>query len=130
MFFCHLSLTFYRFVSKYLSSFGSKMNGNKPRDKSFKFLLFLVYLMNHIYQIKLFIYFLQNIENDFKADLLATVEQGHDSFIKALRNRHKNIQIVRTMWVNGNVKSALDAAVNMDDTSLMGDILAQINQSP
>jgi hypothetical protein len=34
------------------------------------------------------------------------------------------------MWVNGNVKNALDAAVNMDDTSLMADILTQINQLP
>lgn len=75
-----------------------------------------------------------NTENDFKiqqqTDLLSTVEAGHDSFIKALRNRQKNIQIVRNMWVNGNVKSALDAAVSMDDTSLMADILAQINQLP
>lgn len=74
------------------------------------------------------------MNNDFKiqqqVDLLTTVEVGHESIIKALRNRHKNIQIVRNMWVNGNVKNALDAAVNMDDTSLMADILTQINQLP
>lgn len=74
------------------------------------------------------------ISNDLKiekeVDLLTTVEIGHESFIKAIRNRHKNIQIVRNMWVNGNVRNALDAAVNMDDTSLMADILTQINQLP
>ena len=74
--------------------------------------------------------------------------------MKALRNRYKNIQFIKTMWMSGNIKvankyligwtcqdfeilslfkiyiqTALDAAVNLDDVSLMADILNQINSS-
>jgi katanin p80 WD40 repeat-containing subunit B1 len=62
-------------------------------------------------------------------DLSATIEQGHESFMKALKNRFKNTQMIRSMWINGSIKSALDTAANMNDTSLMADILSQINQS-
>jgi hypothetical protein len=37
-------------------------------------------------------------------DLLPTIEDGHDAFMRALQNRLKNIQIVRSMWTNGNIK--------------------------
>jgi hypothetical protein len=62
-------------------------------------------------------------------DLTTIVEQGHESFMKALKNRCKNTHMIRTMWINGSIKSALDTAANMNDTSLMADILGQINQS-
>jgi len=62
-------------------------------------------------------------------DLTNTVEQGHENFMKALKNRFKNTQIIRSMWINGSIKSALDTAAEMNDTSLMADILNQINQS-
>ena len=32
------------------------------------------------------------------------IESGHESLMKALRNRYKNIQFIRSMWANGNIK--------------------------
>ena len=32
------------------------------------------------------------------------IESGHESLMKALRNRFKNIQFIRSMWANGNIK--------------------------
>jgi katanin p80 WD40 repeat-containing subunit B1 len=57
------------------------------------------------------------------------IESGHESLMKALRNRFKNVQFIRTMWSNGSVKQALEAAVNLDDVTLMADLLSQINGS-
>lgn len=69
-------------------------------------------------------------QNMFDAmDFVQTIECGHESFMKALKNRNKNITIIRQMWINGNIKAAMDQAVNMNDTALMADILNQINQS-
>lgn len=76
--------------------------------------------------------FMPNADNQSKMDALdlsTTIEQGHESFMKALKNRFKNTQMIRSMWINGSIKSALDTAANMSDTSLMADILSQINQS-
>lgn len=76
--------------------------------------------------------FMPNQENQRKMDVLDltnTIEHGHDALMKALKSRYKNTQMIRSMWINGSIKSALDTAVSMNDTGLMADILSQINQS-
>ena len=37
-------------------------------------------------------------------DLVAAIESGHDSVMKAIRIRLRNIQNVRSIWTNGNIK--------------------------
>ena len=63
------------------------------------------------------------------ADIATTIESGHESFMRAMMSRFKNLQIVRNMWINGNIKSALEISSTMNDLSLMADILNQINSS-
>lgn len=76
--------------------------------------------------------FMPTPESQSKFDTMEfaqTIEQGHESFMRALKNRNKNITMIRQMWINGNIKAAMDHAVNMNDTALMADILNQLNQS-
>lgn len=76
--------------------------------------------------------FMPSIESQTKSiamDLVQTIEVGHESSMKALRSRFKNIQTVRQLWINGNIKYAMEMAVNMNDISIMADVLNQINQS-
>lgn len=62
-------------------------------------------------------------------DLVTQIETGHEPFMKAIRSRSRNVVNLRTMWTNGNIKTALDTAVSMDDPSVMADILNQINNT-
>jgi len=43
--------------------------------------------------------------------MLPTIEEGHDAFMRALQNRLKNVQIVRSMWTNGNIKVSRSLAL-------------------
>jgi len=39
-----------------------------------------------------------------QVDIGVIIESGHESLMKALRNRFKNIQFIRSMWANGNIR--------------------------
>ncbi|TKS65312.1 Katanin p80 WD40 repeat-containing subunit B1 [Collichthys lucidus] len=47
-----------------------------------------------------------------------------------LSSRHKNLETVRSVWIREDIKSALDAAVSMNDLSIVVDILNIINLQP
>uniref|UniRef100_A0A3B5B9G2 Katanin p80 WD40 repeat-containing subunit B1 n=1 Tax=Stegastes partitus TaxID=144197 RepID=A0A3B5B9G2_9TELE len=58
------------------------------------------------------------------------IKKGHDTMCVMLSSRHKNLQTVRAVWVREDIKvSALDAAVSMNDLSIVVDILNIINLS-
>jgi hypothetical protein len=63
------------------------------------------------------------------AEISMIVENGHDTFMRALSNRNKNLNSIRSMCFNGNLKTALDTAVNINDLSLMYDILKELNNA-
>ncbi|XP_008290300.1 katanin p80 WD40 repeat-containing subunit B1 [Stegastes partitus] len=58
------------------------------------------------------------------------IKKGHDTMCVMLSSRHKNLQTVRAVWVREDIKSALDAAVSMNDLSIVVDILNIINLQP
>ncbi|XP_074646199.1 katanin p80 WD40 repeat-containing subunit B1-like [Tubulanus polymorphus] len=55
-------------------------------------------------------------------ETIASIHKGHDSMIAVMSNRHKNLQIIRALWSQGNIKTALDSAVNMGDQSVIVDL--------
>lgn len=60
-------------------------------------------------------------------DFAAVIELGHENFIKQVKNRYRNLQSICVMWNAGNIKPALDHAVNLSDHTVMADILNEIN---
>jgi len=71
----------------------------------------------------------ENVDKIEAIELLSGIDQGHDSFLKVIKTRYKSFANLRTMWTNGNIRTALDTAVNMDDLSVMADLLGQLNQT-
>ncbi|XP_077942240.1 katanin p80 WD40 repeat-containing subunit B1 isoform X2 [Gasterosteus aculeatus] len=63
-------------------------------------------------------------------EALSQLKKGHDTMCVMLRSRHKNLETVRSVWVREDIKSALDAAVSMNDLSIVVDILNIINLQP
>ncbi|KAK9542159.1 hypothetical protein VZT92_000045 [Zoarces viviparus] len=66
--------------------------------------------------------------NDDEA--LSQLKKGHDTMCVMLRSRHKNLETVRSVWAREDIKRALDAAVSMNDLSIVVDILNIINLQP
>lgn len=63
-------------------------------------------------------------------EALSQIKKGHDTMCVMLSSRHKNLQTVRAVWAREDIKSALDAAVSMNDLSIVVDILNIINLQP
>uniref|UniRef100_A0A8C2WA92 Katanin p80 WD40 repeat-containing subunit B1 n=1 Tax=Cyclopterus lumpus TaxID=8103 RepID=A0A8C2WA92_CYCLU len=61
---------------------------------------------------------------------LSQLKKGHDTMCVMLRSRHKNLETVRSVWAREDIKSALAAAVSMNDLSIVVDILNIINLQP
>lgn len=61
---------------------------------------------------------------------LSQINKGHDTMCVMLSSRHKNLQTVRSVWARDDVKSALDAAVSMNDLSIIVDVLNIVNRQP
>ncbi|KAF3832081.1 hypothetical protein F7725_025746 [Dissostichus mawsoni] len=62
-------------------------------------------------------------------EALSQLKKGHDTMCVMLRSRHRNLETVRGVWARQDIKSALDAAVSMNDLSIVVDILNIINCS-
>ncbi|XP_033989779.1 LOW QUALITY PROTEIN: katanin p80 WD40 repeat-containing subunit B1 [Trematomus bernacchii] len=60
-------------------------------------------------------------------EALSQLKKGHDTMCVMLRSRHRNLETVRGVWARQDIKSALDAAVSMNDLSIVVDILNIIN---
>ncbi|XP_040014501.1 katanin p80 WD40 repeat-containing subunit B1 [Xiphias gladius] len=63
-------------------------------------------------------------------EALSQIKKGHDTMCVMLSSRHKNLETVRAVWAREDIKSALDAAVSMNDLSIVVDILNIINLQP
>ncbi|MEQ2193783.1 hypothetical protein XENOCAPTIV_013565, partial [Xenoophorus captivus] len=61
---------------------------------------------------------------------LSQIKKGHDTMCVMLSSRHRNLQTVRSVWAREDVKSALDAAVSMNDLSITVDVLNIVNLQP
>jgi len=67
---------------------------------------------------------------DPSAEFMTIIEAGHETLMKALRSRYRNIQSISIIWSRGDIKSALDKAVDINDNSVIADILREINTHP
>uniref|UniRef100_A0A3P8RJ10 Katanin p80 WD40 repeat-containing subunit B1 n=1 Tax=Amphiprion percula TaxID=161767 RepID=A0A3P8RJ10_AMPPE len=64
-------------------------------------------------------------------EAVTQIKKGHDTMCVMLSSRHKNLETVRAGWVREDVKvSALDAAVSINDLSIVVDVLNIINLQP
>uniref|UniRef100_A0A3Q2XWI1 Katanin p80 WD40 repeat-containing subunit B1 n=1 Tax=Hippocampus comes TaxID=109280 RepID=A0A3Q2XWI1_HIPCM len=63
-------------------------------------------------------------------DVLTHIQNGHATMRVMLSNRRKNLQTVRDAWARHGIKSALDAAVAMNDLSIVVDVVNIINMQP
>ncbi|BES88419.1 Katanin P80 [Nesidiocoris tenuis] len=69
------------------------------------------------------------IQDMSEAEVLSSMMRGHDSIIAILEARNRNLQIVHTLWHTKDLKAAVDAAVNMDN-SVIVDFLSIITLRP
>ncbi|XP_061669406.1 katanin p80 WD40 repeat-containing subunit B1 isoform X2 [Syngnathoides biaculeatus] len=65
-----------------------------------------------------------------ESEVLNHIHNGHATMCVMLSNRRKNLQNVRDVWARQGIKSALDAAVSMNDLSIVVDVLNIINLQP
>ncbi|XP_063044003.1 katanin p80 WD40 repeat-containing subunit B1 [Engraulis encrasicolus] len=63
-------------------------------------------------------------------EALGQIKKGHDTMCVMLTRRCKNLNTVRGVWSNGDVKAAVDLAVSMKDLSIVVDILNIVNLKP
>lgn len=63
-------------------------------------------------------------------EALSQMKKGHDTMCVMLSRRLHNLQTVRGVWAREDIKSAVDAAVCMNDLSIVVDLLNVINLLP
>ncbi|XP_060923562.1 katanin p80 WD40 repeat-containing subunit B1 [Limanda limanda] len=63
-------------------------------------------------------------------EVLSQMRKGHDTMCVMLSRRNMNLETVRAVWNREGVKSAMDAAVSMNDLSIVVDLLNILNLQP
>ncbi|KAL8183924.1 UNVERIFIED_CONTAM: Katanin p80 WD40 repeat-containing subunit B1 [Gekko kuhli] len=61
-------------------------------------------------------------------EAMSQIRKGHDTMCVVLTSRHKNLDVVRAKWSTGDIKTSMDSAVDMNDLSVVVDLLNIINQ--
>ncbi|XP_041455227.1 katanin p80 WD40 repeat-containing subunit B1 [Lytechinus variegatus] len=51
------------------------------------------------------------------------LRNGHKSMCQVLSSRHRNLDIIRAIWSEGDTKTSVQSAVNMKDQAILVDIL-------
>uniref|UniRef100_T1KZE2 Katanin p80 subunit C-terminal domain-containing protein n=2 Tax=Tetranychus urticae TaxID=32264 RepID=T1KZE2_TETUR len=65
-----------------------------------------------------------------ESEAMQAIIRGHKSVLTALAHRRKNLQIILAMWSTKDARSALEQAINMEDQSVIVDILNVITLKP
>ncbi|XP_062869163.1 katanin p80 WD40 repeat-containing subunit B1 [Trichomycterus rosablanca] len=63
-------------------------------------------------------------------EALTQIKKGHDTMCVMLTSRQKNLDTVRSVWAASDIKTSLDSAVNVNDLSIVVDILNIVNLKP
>ncbi|CAB1448805.1 unnamed protein product [Pleuronectes platessa] len=63
-------------------------------------------------------------------EVLSQMRKGHDTMCVMLSRRNMNLETVLGVWNRQGVKSAMDAAVSMNDLSIVVDLLNILNLQP
>ncbi|XP_038069897.1 katanin p80 WD40 repeat-containing subunit B1-like [Patiria miniata] len=62
-----------------------------------------------------------------EAEALDSLMKGHNSMCAVLTSRNKNLDVVRAIWTAGDIKTAVESAVNMRDQAIIVDLLNIMN---
>ncbi|XP_022091936.1 LOW QUALITY PROTEIN: katanin p80 WD40 repeat-containing subunit B1-like [Acanthaster planci] len=62
-----------------------------------------------------------------EAEALDSLMRGHSSMCAVLTSRNKNLDVVRAIWTAGDIKTAVESAVNMRDQAIIVDLLNIMN---
>lgn len=65
-----------------------------------------------------------------EAEAISSIIKQHESMIHVLTSRHRNVQIIHTLWANKDLKTAMESAVHMNDLSVIVDVLSNISLKP
>ncbi|PVD20329.1 hypothetical protein C0Q70_18483 [Pomacea canaliculata] len=60
-------------------------------------------------------------------EVLDFIANGHNAMMTVMSNRSRNLQIVRAMWTSGNLKTAIDSAISMNDPAVLVDVVNILN---
>uniref|UniRef100_UPI00358F0A82 katanin p80 WD40 repeat-containing subunit B1 n=1 Tax=Myxine glutinosa TaxID=7769 RepID=UPI00358F0A82 len=63
-------------------------------------------------------------------DVVARARRGHKKVCSVLASRHKKLELVRSIWSTGDIKTAMETAVGMKDPCLFVDALNVLNHNP
>ncbi|XP_015266281.1 PREDICTED: katanin p80 WD40 repeat-containing subunit B1 [Gekko japonicus] len=61
-------------------------------------------------------------------EAMSQIRKGHETMCVVLTSRHKNLDAVRAKWSTGDIKTSMDSAVDINDLSVVVDLLNIINQ--
>ena len=65
-----------------------------------------------------------------ESEAIQAILRGHKSVVTALSHRKKNLQIVLAMWNTKDPRSALEHSINVEDQSVIVDILNIVTLKP
>lgn len=76
------------------------------------------------------LYLQQTFPDMSESEVISSVTRGHESMMTVLKSRERSLQIIYSLWHNKDLKSAVDAAVAMNDLSIIVDLLGVITNRP
>ncbi|XP_061404731.1 katanin p80 WD40 repeat-containing subunit B1 [Lethenteron reissneri] len=75
--------------------------------------------------------FLPNPEREMtEEEVLSQVRKGYETLCTLLTDRHKKLKIVLALWTSCEIKTAIDAAISMNDAAVINDVLGIMNSKP
>uniref|UniRef100_S4RII6 Katanin p80 subunit C-terminal domain-containing protein n=1 Tax=Petromyzon marinus TaxID=7757 RepID=S4RII6_PETMA len=63
-------------------------------------------------------------------EVLSQVRKGYETLCTLLTDRHKKLKIVLALWTSCEIKTAIDAAISMNDAAVINDVLGIMNSKP
>ncbi|VEL29407.1 unnamed protein product [Protopolystoma xenopodis] len=68
-------------------------------------------------------------EEPSEAETLLRLHLPHDAFMLVIGQRSKHLSTVRLMWSRSSIRNAIEAALIMQEPSVLIDILSVLNQN-
>ncbi|XP_072013551.1 katanin p80 WD40 repeat-containing subunit B1-like [Amphiura filiformis] len=58
-----------------------------------------------------------------ESEVMESIQKGNTSMCAVLSSRRQNLDVIRAIWTAGDVKTALESAINMKDQAIVVDLL-------
>ncbi|XP_018910096.2 katanin p80 WD40 repeat-containing subunit B1 isoform X2 [Bemisia tabaci] len=65
-----------------------------------------------------------------EAEVISSVMRGHEDMMRVLISRQRNLQIIFSVWHTKDLKSAVEMATDMNDLSVVVDLLSALTRKP